>query len=102
LRTDEFHDGYDKFFAIPKVRQHAEDFNDHPTLKPVELMFHLVKLLSFENQVVLDPFMGSASTGIACLKLKRKFIGFELDENYYKISEKRLESAKIETAASLF
>ena len=102
LRTDEFNDGYDKFFAVPKVRQHAEDFNDHPTLKPVELMFHLVKLLSFENQVVLDPFMGSASTGIACLKLKRKFVGFELDENYYKISEKRLESSKMETAASLF
>ena len=49
LRTDELEDGYDKFFAVPKVRNSAESFNNHPTLKPVELMQHLVKLLSFEN-----------------------------------------------------
>ncbi|MCS6832725.1 MAG: site-specific DNA-methyltransferase, partial [Flammeovirgaceae bacterium] len=41
IRTEEFEDGYDKFFVVPKVRQHAEEFNHHPTLKPVELMHHL-------------------------------------------------------------
>lgn len=91
LRTDEFGDGYDKFFAVPKVRQNAEDFNHHPTLKPIELMHHLVKLVSFENQTVLDPFMGSGSTGVSCLALKRKFIGFELEKEYFEISQKRLE-----------
>ncbi|MCU0449661.1 MAG: site-specific DNA-methyltransferase [Bernardetiaceae bacterium] len=90
LRTDPFHDGYDKFFAVPKVRQHAEDFNHHPTLKPVELMHHLVKLVSFAGQQVLDPFMGSGSTGVACLPLGRAFVGFELDEAYYAISQQRL------------
>lgn len=90
IRTDKFQDGYDKFFLIPKVRQNKEDFNFHPTLKPVELMCHLVKLASFENQIVLDPFMGSGSTGLACLELKRKFVGYELDKDYFKIAEQRL------------
>jgi site-specific DNA-methyltransferase (adenine-specific) len=91
LRTDEFEDGYDKFFVVPKVRQHAEEFNDHPTLKPVSLMHHLVKLVSFPEQTVLDPFMGSGSTGVACIELQRKFVGFEVDEKYFQISQRRLE-----------
>lgn len=102
IRTDEFEDGYDKFFAVPKVRQNAEDFNNHPTLKPVELMHHLVKLVSFENQTILDPFMGSGSTGVSCLALKRKFIGFELEKEYFEISRKRLEIIELQKATSLF
>ncbi len=90
IRTDKFNDGYDKFFLVSKVRQLKEDFNTHPTLKPVELMEHLVKLLTFGNQIVLDPFMGSGSTGIASLKLKRQFIGYELDESYFEISKRRI------------
>jgi site-specific DNA-methyltransferase (adenine-specific) len=93
VRTEEMNDGYDKFFAVPKVRQNAEDFNHHPTLKPVALMQHLVKLVSFENQTVLDPFMGSGSTGVAALLLKRQFFGFEIEKDYFDISEKRLESS---------
>ena len=102
IRTEPFKDGYDKFFLVPKVRQKKEDFNFHPTLKPVELMFHLIKLISFENQTILDPFMGSGSTGIACLKLKRNFIGYELDNDYFKIARKRLENEKIKLETSLF
>lgn len=90
LRTDTFLDGYDKFFAVPKVRQHADEFNNHPTLKPVELMHHLVKLLTWENQIVLDPFMGSGSTGVSSLLLDRVFYGYELDKKYFEIAEKRL------------
>ena len=92
LRTDTFIDGYDKFFTVPKVRQHADDFNNHPTLKPIELMHHLVKLLTWENQIVLDPFMGSGSTGLSALILGRKFYGYELDKNYFQIAEKRFEN----------
>lgn len=91
LRTEAFEDGYDKFFLVPKVRQHAEDFNNHPTLKPVALMHHLVNLLTWNGQTVLDPFMGSGSTGVSAIALKRKFIGFELDKNYFKIAEKRMK-----------
>ncbi len=94
LRTDELNDGYDKFFVVPKVRQHAEDFNHHPTLKPIELMQHLIKLVSFENQLILDPFMGSGSTGVASIMLNRRFTGYELDSEYFKICQKRIETAE--------
>jgi site-specific DNA-methyltransferase (adenine-specific) len=102
IRTDTLEDGYDKFFTIPKVRQHAEEFNNHPTLKPVELMHHLVKLVSFDNQMILDPFMGSGSTGVACIALHRYFVGFELEEDYYKIAQKRLQTAVQSKSSSLF
>jgi site-specific DNA-methyltransferase (adenine-specific) len=93
LRTDPLADGYDKFFLVPKVRQHADDFNHHPTKKPVRLMEHLVKLVAHQDGLVLDPFMGSGSTGIACAYEQRRFIGFEQQEEYVKIAEKRLSSA---------
>ncbi len=92
LRTEPWQDGYDKFFMVPKVRQHKDDFNHHPTLKPVALMEHLVKLVSFEGQTVLDPFAGSGSTGVAALQQRRQFVGYEKDSNYYKIMNKRLRS----------
>jgi site-specific DNA-methyltransferase (adenine-specific) len=90
LRTEDFGDGYDKFFLVPKVRQHKDDFNLHPTIKPVELMQHLVKLTSFEDQIVLDPFTGSGSTALACLQLRRDFTGYELDKHYVAIAQKRI------------
>lgn len=67
-------------------------YNFHPTVKPVDLMAYLVKLFSIEGAIVLDPYMGSASSGIACLQEKRKFIGVELMDNYFKIAKNRLES----------
>lgn len=62
----------------------------HPTQKPVRVLEHCVKLASKEGDVVFDPFMGVGSTGVAALNLGRKFIGVEIDEKYYKASEKRL------------
>lgn len=93
LRTDPFEDGYDKFFLVPKVRQHADDFNHHPTKKPVKLMEHLVKLVTHEKSTVLDPFTGSGSTGVACVNQQRKFVGFEKDTDYAVIAEKRISAA---------
>lgn len=63
----------------------------HPTEKPVDLMQVFVENSSNENEVILDPFMGCGSTGIACLKTNRKFIGIELDENYFNIAKERIE-----------
>lgn len=91
IRSEAHQDTYDKFFVIPKVRQHAEAFNDHPTLKPVDLMYHLVRLVSFPGQTVLDPFMGSGSTGIACVDSDRQFWGYEIEPKYFKIAQTRLE-----------
>lgn len=69
--------------------------NFHPTVKPVALMEYLVKLVSREGVLVLDPFTGSGSTGIACKNLGREFIGIELDPEYCKIAKKRIEAWKV-------
>ena len=63
----------------------------HSTQKPVELLKQLIEIYSNEGDVVLDAFMGSASTGVACIQTDRKFIGIELDEEYYNISKNRIE-----------
>lgn len=63
----------------------------HPTEKPVELMKIFIENSSNEGDVVLDPFMGSCPTGEACANTNRKFIGIELDENYFNIAKKRIE-----------
>jgi DNA modification methylase len=67
--------------------------NNHPTVKPISLMEYLIKLVSKEGATILDPFMGSGSTGIACKKLKREFIGIEMDEAYIEIAKNRIDGA---------
>lgn len=67
----------------------------HPTEKPVELMEVLVNNSSLDGEVVLDPFMGSGTTGVACKNLNRKFIGIELDENYFNIAKERIEKHEV-------
>ena len=62
----------------------------HPTQKPVGLMEYLIKTYTNKGDVVLDPTMGSGTTGIACVNTNRKFIGIEKDENYYNIACNRL------------
>lgn len=65
--------------------------NNHPTVKPIKLMEYLIKLVSRENAIILDPFIGSGTTAIACLKLNRRFIGIEKEEEYVKIAEARIK-----------
>jgi len=65
----------------------------HQTQKPVKLMCELVRLFSNTYQRVLDPFMGSGTTGVACVKLGRKFTGIELDPDYFEIACKRIIEA---------
>lgn len=62
----------------------------HPTQKPEQLIEHFVKVLSNENDVILDPFMGSGTTGVASVKNNRNFIGIELEENYFNIANARI------------
>lgn len=66
---------------------------EHPTEKPVPLMMELVSLYSDSGQIILDPFMGSGTTGVACVKLGRKFIGIERDQRWFDLSCRRIESA---------
>ena len=65
----------------------------HPTEKPVELIEKLIEIFSIdENHIILDFTMGSGSTGVACMNTNRKFIGIELDENYFNIAKNRIEN----------
>ena len=66
----------------------------HQNQKPVDLLQYLVEKLSDSNNTILDPFMGSGSTGVACVNTNRNFIGMELEEKYFKIAEHRIEQAK--------
>ena len=66
----------------------------HPCEKPLDILEKIIKTSSNENDVVLDCFMGSGSTGVACLNTNRKFIGIELDNNFFNIAEKRIKETK--------
>lgn len=66
----------------------------HPTQKPVNIMKHIINLASRENDIVLDPFMGVASTGVAAQLLRRRFLGIEIDEAYYEAGRKRMEKSE--------
>ena len=72
------------------------DYKDkkHPCPKPLNIMEYLVRRFSDENEIVLDCFMGSGTTGVACIKLNRNFIGIEKDEIYFKIAQKRINDIK--------
>lgn len=65
---------------------------NHPTSKPEQLMKWLCLHYSDENDIILDPFMGSGTTGVACAKLHRRFIGIEIDKQYYDVACKRIKN----------
>ena len=64
----------------------------HPTEKPIDLIEGLIRLLTKKGELILDPFMGSGSTGVACINTGRKFIGIEKEEKYFEIAKNRIES----------
>ena len=85
------------------MQQGREHYSmQHPTQKPVRLLERLMALVTQENALVLDPFMGGASTGVACINTGRKFIGMELDDQYFNIAKQRIEKALTEKQQNLF
>lgn len=79
-----------------KKNKGSDGKNLHDTEKPVELMKVLIENSSKEKEIVLDPFMGIGSTGIAANELKRNFIGIEIDNRYYEIAKERIRTQKEE------
>jgi DNA modification methylase len=75
--------------------------NSHPTVKPVALMEYLIKMVTPTNGIVLDPFMGSGSTGVACVLNDFEFVGIDLDKDYCEIARARIEGVK-ETQTKMF
>lgn len=67
-----------------------ESLGIHPTQKPLRIMERIIKTSSKEGNIVLDCFMGSGTTAVACKQLNRNFIGFEINPEYVKIANKRL------------
>lgn len=65
----------------------------HPTQKPVDMTEYMLSKFSDEGNIILDPFMGSGTTGVACKNLNRNFIGIELDDKYFEIAKRRISEA---------
>ena len=85
-----FHSYYDQgVYHYPICS--GKERTKHPTQKPLKLVRDLVLKHTNENDIVLDTFMGSGTTGVACEMLGREFIGIEKDENYFNIAKKRIE-----------
>jgi site-specific DNA-methyltransferase (adenine-specific)/modification methylase len=66
----------------------------HPTQKPLSILKQIIKIASNENDLVLDMFMGVASTGVASREMNRRFIGIEIDDVYFEACEKRMSGCK--------
>lgn len=94
VRTEEWCDGYDKFFVVPKVRQSKANYNHHPTIKPLELMEQLVCLVSARGQTVLDPFLGSGTTAVAAYLHDRSCLGFEIQDDYLTVAQSRIRECQ--------
>lgn len=93
-----------RFFYSAKVSKRERnighdnvDTNNHPTVKPVELMKYLIKLVAPANSTILDPFNGSGSTGMAAVELGHNYVGIELDPHYCEIARRRIAAWQAET-----
>ena len=79
------------WYATPLNQGDKKKYN-HPTIKPVDILQNLIINSSKEGEVVFDPFMGSGSTGVACKKTNRDFVGIEIDKTYYDTAVERIEA----------
>ena len=77
-------------YYITPLNQSDKKKYGHPTIKPINIVTNLIVNSSLENGIVFDPFMGSGTTGLAALELNRKFIGIELNEEYFELSKQRI------------
>ncbi len=73
----------------------------HPAPFPVELPYRLIQLYTYKDDIILDPFMGSGSTGIAALKAERKYVGYDVDPEYIKLAEERIAPYKHQMSMGL-
>jgi len=86
ITTEEYNEIYDKNFLVSKPsKSERGEKNSHITVKPVALMEHLIKLFSKKGALVVDPFLGSGTTALACKNTQRKCLGTELNAEYYEI-----------------
>ena len=80
-------------YYVTPLNQKDKKQYEHPTIKPIKILQNLIVNSTLENSVVLDCFMGSGSTGVACVNTNRRFIGIELDDKYFDIAKQRIDAA---------
>lgn len=90
FNNDQSYDFYRKVFITPVNKREY----GHPTEKPLKIILPSIAISSNEGDTILDPFMGSGTTGVACVQLNRNFIGYEISPEYFKIAEKRINEAQ--------
>jgi len=94
LMNDDF---YDKNFLVKKpTKTEKGAFNTHVSVKPTELMVQLLELFAKPDSLVVDPFLGSGTTGVACKKTGRRFVGIEKNKDYYDICVRRIAGTETE------
>lgn len=99
-----YNDGYEnksKWYQSP-INKGDKDLYNHPTIKPLEMVKKHLLHSTKENDIVLDPFVGSGTTCVACKELGRQYIGFEIDEKFYKIAKDRLNGINQKGQTDLF
>ena len=90
IKGDELED----VWLLPSVPMNEKKYGYHPTQKPECLLERIIMASTLEEQLVLDPFMGSGTTGIVCERLNRRFIGIEKENKYYEIARNRIKRSK--------
>ena len=83
-----------KTFYIAPINQKDKKIFHHPTIKPLDITEKIIRNSSKEGQIIFDPFMGSGTTGVACMNLNRSFIGGEINKEYYEIAKHRIEDRR--------
>lgn len=97
-------DGYElksKYYVAP-TNKFDKDLYNHPTIKPLELVKRHLLHATQSNDIVLDPFMGSGTTAVACKETERNFIGFEINKEYYKVAIDRVNGITANGQTTIF
>lgn len=89
-----FNDGAKRYSDIWRFSRVAGNEQIHQNQKPIDLLSRMINQQTGEGDLILDPFMGSGTTAVACHKLNRRYIGFELDEEYFGLANERLDALK--------
>lgn len=90
-----------RFLWNGMMRAHSEPRGDHPTQKPVGVMKWVIALLPEPNQTILDPFMGSGTTGVAAIQMGRRFVGIEREPSYFDSACRRIDKAREQLALGI-
>ncbi|MEM0174184.1 MAG: site-specific DNA-methyltransferase, partial [Sulfolobaceae archaeon] len=88
-------------FYISGSNYYDKKYWSHPTIKPLRMVKNLIINSSTEGDLILDPFIGSGTTALACKDLKRNYVGFEIDEEYYKIANERIEDFTTDSSVNV-